>query len=221
MKIFIDTANIEQIKEALSWGILDGVTTNPTLVGREGVDFEQRVREICELVAPRPVSAEVIAVEAEGIIREARQLASWADNVVVKIPFIKEGIKAIHVVSQEGIRVNCTLIFSAPMGLLAAKAGAAYISPFVGRLDDISHDGMEVVRQLVPIMRNYQFPTEIIVSSVRTPAHVLEAAVLGAHIATVPFEVLDKLFNHPLRDKGLEGFLKDWEKYQASLKEKD
>jgi transaldolase len=217
MKFFIDTANIDQIREVDSWGIVDGVTTNPTLVGKEGVDFKTRVLEICEAIAPRPVSAEVISVDAEGIIKEARELAAWADNVVVKIPFIKEGMKALHVIAQEGIRVNCTLIFSAPAGLIAAKAGAAYISPFVGRLDDIGHDGMELVRQLVPIMQNYMFDTEIIVASVRTPAHVIEAAMLGADIATVPFDVLDKLFNHPLRDKGLDSFLKDWAKFQEGL----
>lgn len=218
MKFFIDTANIDQIKEVDSWGILDGVTTNPTLVGKEGVDFEKRVREICEFVAPRPVSAEVISTDAEGIIKEARNLVKWADNVVVKIPFIKEGMKALHVVAQEGVKVNCTLIFSAPAGLIAAKAGAAYISPFVGRLDDIGHDGMELVRQLVPMMQNYMFDTEIIVASVRTPQHVIDSAIMGADIATVPFDVLDKMFNHPLRDKGLDSFLKDWQKFQDGLK---
>ena len=216
MKFFIDTANVEQIREVASWGILDGVTTNPTLVAREGRDFEETVKEICASVPDKPVSAEVVSVEADAIIAEARELAQWAPNVVVKVPFIKEGMKAIHVLHQEGIRVNCTLIFSAPAGLIAAKAGAAYISPFVGRLDDISHDGMELVRQLVPIMDNYAFDTEIIVASVRSAAHVIEAAMLGAHIATVPFDVLDKMFNHPLRDKGLRDFLADWEKYRAA-----
>ncbi len=216
MKFFIDTANIEQIREVASWGIVDGVTTNPTLVAREGKAFEPTIKEICALLPDKPISAEVVSVEAPGIIEEARQLAQWAPNVVVKIPFIKEGMKALHVVAQEGIRVNCTLIFSAAAGLIAAKAGAAFISPFVGRLDDIGHDGMELVRQLVPIMDNYAFDTEIIVASVRTPAHVIEAAMLGADIATVPFDVLDKLFNHPLRDTGLASFLKDWEKYRAA-----
>lgn len=216
MKFFIDTANIEHIREVASWGIVDGVTTNPTLVAREGKAFEPTIKEICALLPDKPISAEVVSVDAEGIIREARELAQWAPNVVVKIPFIKEGMKALHVVAQEGIRVNCTLIFSAAAGLIAAKAGAAYISPFVGRLDDVGHDGMELVRQLVPIMQNYDFNTEIIVASVRTPAHVIEAAMLGADIATVPFDVLDKLFNHPLRDLGLANFLKDWEKYRAA-----
>jgi len=220
MKFFIDTANIDQIKEVMSWGICDGVTTNPTLVGKEGVDFETRIKEICEAVEGRPVSAEVVSIDAEGMIREARDIAKWADNVVVKIPFLKEGMKAIHVLSQEGIRINCTLIFSAPAGLVAAKAGASYISPFVGRLDDIGHDGMELVRQLVPIMQNYLFDCEIIVASVRTPAHVIESSMLGADIATVPFDVMDKLFNHPLRDKGLDSFLKDWGKYQEMMGEK-
>lgn len=218
MKFFVDTANLDQIKEVLSWGICDGVTTNPTLVGKEGVDFETRIKEICEAVGDRPVSAEVVSVDAEGMIREGRELAKWAPNVVVKIPFLKEGMKAVHVLSQEGIRINCTLIFGAPAGLIAAKAGAAYISPFVGRLDDIAADGMELVRQLVPMMQNYLFDCEIIVASVRTPAHIIESAMLGADIATVPFDVLDKMFNHPLRDKGLASFLSDWEKYQEMMK---
>lgn len=220
MKFFIDTANIDQIREVDSWGILDGVTTNPSLIGKEGVDFETRIREICEAVAPRPVSAEVVSVTADEIVAEARNLVTWADNVVVKIPFIKEGVKAMHTVAKEGIRVNCTLIFSAGAGLIAAKAGASYISPFVGRIDDIGADGMELVRQLLPMMQNYLFDTEIIVASVRTPAHVIESATLGADIATVPFDVLDKLFNHPLRDIGLAGFLKDWEKFQEGLGKK-
>ena len=218
MKFFVDTANLDQIKEVLSWGICDGVTTNPSLVSKEGVDFETRIKEICEAVGDRPVSAEVVSVDAEGMIREGRELAKWAPNVVVKIPFLKEGMKAVHVLSQEGIRINCTLIFGAPAGLIAAKAGASFISPFVGRLDDISADGMELVRQLVPIMSNYLFDCEIIVASVRTPAHIIEAAMLGADIATVPFAVLDKMFGHPLRDKGLEGFLNDWAKYQEAMK---
>ena len=217
MKFFVDTANLDQIKEVLSWGICDGVTTNPTLVGKEGVDFETRIKEICEVVGDRPVSAEVVSIEAEGMIREGREIAKWADNVVVKIPFLKEGMKAVHVLSQEGIRINCTLIFGAPAGLIAAKAGAAYISPFVGRLDDISADGMELVRQLVPMMQNYMFDCEIIVASVRTPAHIIESAMMGADIATVPFDVLEKMFNHPLRDKGLAGFLADWAKYQEMM----
>lgn len=216
MKFFVDTANLDQIKEVLSWGICDGVTTNPTLVSKEGVDFETRIKEICEAVEDRPVSAEVVSVDAEGMIREGREIAKWADNIVVKIPFLKEGMKAVHVLSQEGVRINCTLIFGAPAGLIAAKAGASYISPFVGRLDDISHDGMELVRQLVPMMQNYLFDCEIIVASVRTPAHIIESAMLGADIATVPFDVLDKMFNHPLRDKGLASFLADWEKYKAA-----
>lgn len=218
MKFFIDTANLDQIKEVDSWGILDGVTTNPTLIGKEGVDFETRIKEICEVLGDRPVSAEVVSVDAEGMIAEARTLVTWAPNVVVKIPFLKEGMKAIHAIAKEGIRVNCTLIFSASAGLIAAKAGAAYISPFVGRLDDISTEGMDLVRQLVPIMQNYMFDTEIIVASVRHPQHIIESALLGADIATVPFDVLDKMFNHPLRDKGLEGFLADWKKYQEGLK---
>jgi transaldolase len=216
MKFFIDTANVEQIREVNSWGILDGVTTNPTLVSKEGRDFEETIKEICSIVGDKPVSAECVSLDAEGMIKEAREIAKWADNVVVKIPFLKEGMKAIHVVSQEGIRINCTLIFSASAGLIAAKAGASYISPFVGRLDDIGHSGLQLIEQLVPIIDNYGYPCEIIVASVRTPEHVVESAIMGAQIATVPFDVLDKMFNHPLRDKGVDGFLKDWNKYQEA-----
>jgi transaldolase len=216
MKFFIDTANVDQIREAVSWGIVDGVTTNPTLVSKEGRDFEETIKEICTVVPGLPVSAEVVSVDAEGMIREGRELAAWADNVVVKIPFLKEGMKAIHVLSQEGIRINCTLIFTAGAGLIAAKAGAAFISPFVGRLDDISHDGLELVEQLVTILNNFDYGAEIISASMRTPAHVIESAMMGAHIATVPFDVLDKMFNHPLRDSGLKSFLADWEKYREA-----
>lgn len=216
MKFFIDTANVEQIRQAASWGILDGVTTNPTLVAREGRPFEEVIREICEIV-DGPVSAEVTALDAEGMIAEARRLASWAPNIAVKIPLIPEGIKAVRVLSAEGIRCNVTLCFSPVQALLAAKAGAAFISPFVGRLDDVGHDGMLLVQQILQIYENYGFETEVIVASVRTVQHVLQAALMGAHIATIPFAVLEKLFKHPMTDIGLEAFLADWRKLQEQL----
>jgi len=216
VKFFIDTANVDEIRRAAGWGILDGVTTNPSLVAKEGRDFEEVVREICDIV-DGPVSAEVTSVDAEGIIAEAHNLRTWATNIVVKVPLIPEGIKAVRVLSQEGVPCNVTLCFSPVQALLAAKAGAAYISPFVGRLDDVGHDGMELVEQILTIYDNYGFETEVIVASVRTVQHVLQAALLGAHIATVPFSTLEKLFNHPLTDKGLKSFLSDWEKLQEEL----
>ncbi len=216
MKFFIDTANIEQIRKAAEWGILDGVTTNPTLVAREGRPFEELIKEICSIV-DGPVSAEVTALDAEGMIEQARELASWADNIVVKIPVTPEGVKAVRVLSQEGIKTNVTLCFSPMQALVAAKAGATYISPFVGRLDDAGHDGMQLVEQILTIYRNYGFQTEVIVASVRTVRHVVRAALMGAHIATVPFSVLEKLFKHPMTDIGLERFLADWQKMQEQL----
>ncbi len=211
MKIFLDTANIEKIREAASWGILDGVTTNPTLVAREGKPFEQTVREILEVVKG-PVSLEVVSTDWKGMVEEARKLVTYGKNVVIKIPMTIDGLKATKILSEEGIAVNMTLIFSPTQALLAAKAGARYLSPFIGRLDDISSYGMDLVRDILQIVANYNFPCEVIVASVRHPMHVLEAALLGAHIATVPFEVLEKLVKHPLTDIGLERFLKDWEK---------
>ncbi|MBC7287496.1 MAG: fructose-6-phosphate aldolase [Armatimonadetes bacterium] len=217
MKFFLDTANVEQIRQAAAWGILDGVTTNPTLVAREGRDFEEVVREICSIVSG-PVSAEVTALDAEGMIEQARSLASWAPNIVVKIPVTPEGIKAVKVLSSEGIKCNVTLCFSPMQALLAAKAGAAYISPFVGRLDDVGHDGMQLVEQILTIYRNYGFQTEVIVASVRTVQHVLRAALMGAHIATVPFAVMEQLFKHHMTDIGLKAFLADWERLQEQLR---
>jgi transaldolase len=218
MKFFLDTANIDQIKQALDWGLCDGVTTNPTIIAREGREMREAIEEICELVEGRPVSAEVLATDAEGMIEEARERASWAENVVVKIPLIPEGIKAMSTVTREGVRVNATLIFSTPQALLAAKAGASYLSPFVGRLDDIGHDGMLVVEQIAEMLRNYEyFNAEIIVSSVRQVAHVIRGVLCGAHIATLPFESLEKLFNHPMTDLGLEGFLADYATLQEEL----
>ncbi len=211
MKFFIDTAQVEEIKKALELGILDGVTTNPTLVSQTGRGFKEVITEICKLV-PGPVSAEVVSLDAQGMIREARELASWAPNIVVKIPITEEGLKAIKVLSQEGIKVNTTLIFQPLQALMAAKAGARYVSPFVGRLDDISSNGLQLVADIVQIFKNYGFTTEVIVASVRNPMHVVEAAKMGAHIATIPYAVISKLVKHPLTDLGIKRFLEDWEK---------
>ncbi len=208
MKIFIDTANIDQIRE-MAW-LIDGVTTNPTLVAREKRPFEEIVQEICEIVSG-PVSAEVTALDAPGMIAQARALAKIHENVVIKIPMTEEGMRAVTALSQERIRTNVTLVFSANQALLAAKCGASFVSPFVGRIDDTGGNGMEVVSEIVEIYRNYGFKTEIIVASVRHPRHVLEAALLGAEIATVPYAVLKKLFNHPLTHVGIDRVLKDWE----------
>jgi transaldolase len=207
----LDTANLDQIKEAASWGILDGATTNPTLVSKENLKFEDLIKKICKIV-PGPVSVECVSLKSKDIIKEARGLAKLADNVVVKIPICVEGLKAIKVVSGEGIKVNTTLIFSPNQALLAAKAGARFVSPFVGRLDDISHQGMDLVDEIVTIFNNYGFETEVIVASIRHPLHVLEAALMGADIVTVPFAVLEKMVKHPLTDIGIENFLKDWSK---------
>ena len=211
MKLFLDTADIREIREAHSWGILDGVTTNPSLVAKEGRDFHEALRDICEVVKG-PISAEVVSLEAEEMIVEGRGLAKIADNIVVKIPIIKEGLKAIKALSSDGIRVNTTLIFSSPQALLAAKAGAAYVSPFIGRLDDIGHDGMQLVREMREIFDNYGFRCEILAASIRHPVHVVEAARAGADVGTLPFKVLESLLKHPLTDIGLQKFLKDWEK---------
>jgi len=211
MKIFLDTANLEQIKEAASWGIVDGVTTNPTLVSKENMKFEDLIKKICKVV-PGPVSVESVSTKAKDIIEEARGLAKLAENVAVKIPICVEGLKATKVLSSEGIKVNTTLIFSSNQALLAAKAGTAFVSPFIGRLDDISHEGMALIDEIVAIFNNYGFETEIIVASIRHPLHVVEAALAGADIATIPFAVLDKMVKHPLTDIGIEKFLQDWGK---------
>lgn len=211
MRIFIDTANVDQIREANSWGILDGVTTNPTLVAREGRDFKQVIQEICSIV-DGPISAEAVSVEAEGMVKEARELSKIHPNVVVKVPMTAEGLKAVKLLSKEGIKTNVTLVFSANQALLAAKAGATYVSPFIGRLDDISHTGMDLVRDIVTIFDNYGFKTQIIAASIRHPVHVTEAALAGAHVATVPFDILKKMLRHNLTDEGIQRFLKDWEK---------
>jgi transaldolase len=213
MQIFLDTANLDHIREAASWGIIDGITTNPSLVSKENIKFEDLIKEICRII-PGPVSVESVSTEAEAIIKEARKLAKMAENVVVKVPITVEGLKAIKALAMEGIDVNTTLIFSPSQALLAAKAGARYVSPFVGRLDDISHDGLELVDQILTIYNNYGFETEVIVASIRHPLHVVEAALIGADIATLPFASLEKLVKHPLTDIGIERFLSDWKKVQ-------
>jgi transaldolase len=211
MKFFIDTANINEIKEAASYGLLDGVTTNPSLVAKEGKNFLELLNEIIKLV-DGPISAEVVSTDYEGIMKEAHELAKIHKNIVVKVPLIKEGIKAVRSLSGEGINTNVTLCFSPSQALLAAKAGATYISPFVGRLDDISHDGMALIQQIVQIYDNYNFKTQVLVASIRHPLHLVDAALMGAHVATMPFDVINKLFKHPLTDLGLEKFLSDWKK---------
>jgi transaldolase len=211
MKIFIDTADVNEIREAHSWGLSDGVTTNSTLVAKTGRRFDEVVREICGIV-DGPISAEVVSEDAEGMVREAHLLAQMHANIVIKIPMTLEGLKAVKRLRQDGIKTNVTLVFSANQALLAAKAGATFVSPFVGRLDDASEFGMDVIRDIVQIFRNYGFSTQVIVASVRNPLHVLEAARLGAHIATVPFGVLKQLAQHPLTDVGIKRFLADWQK---------
>lgn len=214
MKFFIDTANIEEIKNAASLGILDGVTTNPSLVARENREPRELLKEICSIV-DGPVSAEVISTEFEGMIREAKELAKIADNIVIKLPMTEDGVRACKALSSEGIRVNMTLVFQPVQAIFAAKAGAAFVSPFVGRLDDISTDGMQLIRDIVQIYDNYLFETEVLVASVRHPLHVVEAARMGADVCTIPYDVIRKLIKHPLTDIGLERFLNDYKKLQA------
>ncbi|MBW1968204.1 MAG: fructose-6-phosphate aldolase [Deltaproteobacteria bacterium] len=209
MKFFIDTANIDEIKEAHSMGMVDGVTTNPSLIAKEGRDFEEIIKEICEIVNG-PISAEVISIDVEGMVKEARELSKIHENIVIKIPLLVDGLKATRILAEEGIKTNVTLVFSPLQALMAAKAGATYVSPFIGRLDDISQEGLLLVEQIVEIYSNYAFDTEIIVASIRNPLHVLESALMGADIATIPFSVLSKLAAHPLTDKGLKAFLDDW-----------
>jgi transaldolase len=214
MKFFIDTADIEQIKAAHEMGLVDGVTTNPSLVAKTGRQFTDVLKDIVELV-DGPISAEVVATDAEGMVAEARELTQYhPTNIVIKVPMTGEGLKATRILAKDGVRVNMTLIFSPLQALLAAKAGAAYVSPFVGRLDDVGHDGMEGVDQILTILDNYGFDTEIIVASVRSPLHVLRAGMLGAHICTIPYNVIMQLTKHPLTDVGIERFLADWEKSQ-------
>jgi transaldolase len=211
LKIFLDTANIEHIREAASLGVVDGVTTNPTLISREEGEFEDIVRQICEIV-DGPVSAEVVSLDCAGMVEEAKKLVQIHENVVIKIPMTREGVKALKELSALGIRTNCTLIFSSNQALLAAKAGASFVSPFIGRLDDAGQTGMDVVREIMDIYENYAFETEVIVASARHPQHVVESALAGADIITLPFSVFDKLFKHPFTDRGIEAFLADWEK---------
>lgn len=214
MKFFIDTANFDEIKEAHSWGIISGVTTNPSLVAKENVPFHERLREITELV-DGSVSAEVIALDAEGMIKEGRELAAIAPNITVKLPMTPEGLKACSVFAQEGIKTNVTLIFSANQALLAARAGATYVSPFLGRLDDIGHNGMDLISTIAEIFVQHDIKTEIIAASIRHPQHITDAALNGAHISTTPIKVLRQLFKHPLTDQGIEAFLADWEGRQG------
>jgi transaldolase len=210
-QIFLDTANVEEIKKAHSWGIIDGVTTNPTLVSKTGRSFRECIDEIVSII-DGPISVEVVSQDAEGMVKEARDLAKIHENIVIKIPITPEGLKAIKVLSGEGIKTNATLCFSANQAILAAKAGATYVSPFIGRLDDIGHEGMQVVREIIQAFSNYDFKTKIIVASIRHPLHVIEAAKCGADVATVPFEVLEKMVKHALTDVGIKRFLEDWAK---------
>jgi len=211
MKFFIDTANIEEIKKGVALGMVDGVTTNPSLIAREDKPFEELLQEICDFV-DGPVNGEVISLDAEGMIEEGKKLAAFHPNIVVKIPMTTEGLKAVKILSSENIRTNVTLIFSSMQALMAAKAGAAYVSPFVGRLDDISQVGMDLVSDIMNIYGNYGYEAEIIVASIRSPVHVMEAALIGADIATIPLKVIEQLAKHPLTDIGMEKFLADWEK---------
>jgi transaldolase len=211
MKFFIDTGNVKEIREAQEMGILDGVTTNPSLVSKEGREFKSLLKEICSIVEG-PVSAEVVSVEEKGMLAEGRDLAKIHENIVVKLPTIPEGVKAAKKLIAEGVKVNMTLVFSPNQALIVAKVGATYVSPFIGRLDDISQEGMELIRQIVTIYRNYGFKTEILTASIRNPVHVVDAALAGAHVATMPFSVILQLLKHPLTDIGLKKFLSDWEK---------
>ena len=213
MKFFIDTANINEIREAASMGMVDGVTTNPSLIAKEGRDFKEIITDICAIV-DGPISAEVISLDTEGMVREARELVKIHKNIVIKIPMTIDGLKATRMLTDEGIKTNVTLIFSPLQALMAAKAGATYVSPFVGRLDDLAQDGLVLVEQIVTLFDNYGFTTEVIVASVRNPLHVLDSALMGADIATIPFDVLKKLAGHPMTDKGIKAFMDDWNKAQ-------
>ncbi|HXW05361.1 MAG TPA: fructose-6-phosphate aldolase [Vicinamibacterales bacterium] len=214
MKLFIDSGNLKEIEALVPLGIIDGITTNPSLLAKEGGDYRSILKRICQIVKG-PTSAEVVATDAEGMIREGRDLASIDEHIVVKVPFTKDGVRACRTLSSEGRRVNVTLVFSPTQALLAAKVGATYVSPFVGRLDDIATSGMHLIQEIVEIYENYEFPTEVLVASTRNPLHIVEAARLGADICTCPAAVIESLFRHPLTDIGLERFLKDWEKAQA------
>jgi transaldolase len=217
MKFFLDTANLDEIRQAAAMGVLDGVTTNPTLAAKEKKPFKQMILEICDVVKNGVVNAEVVSTDVAGMLREGREIATWHKNVIVKIPMTPAGIQACHTLSQEGIRCNVTLVFSPAQALICAKAGAYFVSPFLGRLDDIAQDGLGLLRDILQIYRAYNFPTQVLAASLRHPVHVVECAKMGAHIGTMPFKVFEQLFKHPLTDKGLEGFLKDWEKAREAL----
>jgi transaldolase len=216
VKFFLDTANLDEIRQATSLGVLDGVTTNPSLIAKEGAEFRQRIYDICEIVKG-PVSAEVISTDAEGMYQDAEKLKQIHPWVVIKLPIIPEGLKAAKRLVAEGVKVNMTLCFSASQALLVGKLGVAYVSPFLGRLDDISHVGMDLIRDIITIYRNYSFKTEVLSASLRHPLHVVDAAKAGSHVATMPYKVFEQLIKHPLTDKGLAQFLKDWEKAQVAL----
>jgi transaldolase len=217
MKFFLDTANLEEIRQGVSFGVIDGITTNPTLVAKEKRPFREHVIEICNIVKNGEVSAEVVSTDTAGILREAREIATWHPNVIVKIPTIPDGVRALSILSKEGIRVNMTLVFSAPQALIVAKAGAYFVSPFLGRLDDIASDGLGLLREIMDIYKAYNYSTQVLAASLRHPLHVVSAARMGAHIGTMPYKVFEQLFKHPLTDRGLEGFLKDWEKARETL----
>jgi len=219
MKIFLDTANLEELRQGVALGVVDGVTTNPTLVAKEKKPFREHILEICDVLKDGVVNAEVVSTDTAGILREAREVASWHRNIVVKVPMVPDGVRAVSILSKEGIRVNVTLVFSAPQALLAAKAGAYIISPFLGRLDDVGQDGLKLLREIMDIYRAYNFSTQVLAASLRHPIHVVEAAKMGSHIGTMPYKVFEQLFHHPLTDKGLAGFLKDWEKVRDVLGE--
>lgn len=217
MKFFLDTANLDEIRQATALGVLDGVTTNPSLVAKEKRPFREQILEICEVVKHGVVNVEVVSTNTEGMLREGREFASWHPNIVVKVPMTFDGVRALGVLSREGIRVNVTLVFSPAQALIAAKAGAYFVSPFLGRLDDVAQDGLSLLREILEIYRAYNFPAQVLAASLRHPMHVVTAAKMGAHIGTMPFKVFEQLFKHPLTDRGLEGFLKDWEKAREVL----
>jgi len=217
MKFFLDTANLEEIRQGVSFGVIDGITTNPTLVAKEKRPFREHIIEICNLVKDGAISAEVVSTNTAGILREGREIAKWHPNVIVKIPTIPDGVRALSILSKEGIRVNMTLVFSAPQALIVAKAGAYFVSPFLGRLDEIGSDGLTLLREIMDIYKAYNYPTQVLAASLRHPLHVIAAARMGAHIGTMPYKVFEMLFKHPLTDRGLEGFLKDWEKARETL----
>ena len=217
MKIFLDTANLDEIRQGVALGMLDGVTTNPTLVAKEKKPFREHILDICEVVKPGVVNAEVVSTDTEGMLREGREFASWHPSIVVKVPMTPDGVRALNVLTREGIRVNVTLVFSAAQALIVAKGGAYFVSPFLGRLDDIAENGLVLLSEILTIYRAYNFQTQVLAASLRHPIHVVEAAKMGAHIGTMPFKVFEQLFKHPLTDRGLEGFLKDWEKAREVL----